>query len=63
MRTTSLSTAAWGSVPLHLCHTLVAGSGAAGLNAALQARRHGLDDVLIVTEGLAAFLEKRAPNF
>ena len=54
MRTTSLSTAAWGPVPLHLCHTLVAGSGAAGLNAALQARRRGLDDVLVVTEGLAA---------
>ncbi len=54
MRTTTLSSTAWGSVPLHFCHTLVVGSGAAGLNAALQARRHGLDDVLIVTEGLAA---------
>lgn len=33
-------------------HTLVVGSGAAGLNAAVQAKRRGLD-VLIVTEGLA----------
>ena len=53
MRTTSLTTPAWGRVPLHACHTLVLGSGAAGLNAAVQARRHGLRDVLIVSEGLA----------
>ncbi|MCX5735949.1 MAG: FAD-binding protein [candidate division NC10 bacterium] len=33
-------------------HTLVIGSGAAGLNAAVQLRRHGVDDVLILTEGL-----------
>lgn len=33
-------------------HTLVVGSGAAGLNAAVQAKRRGLD-VSIVTEGLA----------
>jgi succinate dehydrogenase/fumarate reductase flavoprotein subunit len=33
------------------CHTLVVGSGAAGLNAAVQLRRRGVD-VLIVTEGL-----------
>ena len=38
-------------VSLTACHTLVVGSGAAGLNAAVQARRRGLD-VLIVTEGL-----------
>ena len=39
-------------VPVTTCHTLVIGSGAAGLNAAVQARRRGLD-VLIITEGLA----------
>jgi len=33
-------------------HSLVIGSGAAGLNAALQLRANGIDDVLIVTEGL-----------
>jgi len=33
-------------------HTLVLGSGAAGLNAAVQLRNHGVEDVLIVTEGL-----------
>ena len=34
------------------CHTLVLGSGAAGLNAAVQLRRLGVEDVLVVTEGL-----------
>ena len=33
-------------------HTLVVGSGAAGLNAAVQLRNQGIEDVLIVTEGL-----------
>ncbi len=33
-------------------HTLVIGSGAAGLNAAVQLRMGGIEDVLIVTEGL-----------
>ncbi len=33
-------------------HTLVIGSGAAGLNAALQLRRRGVEDILILTEGL-----------
>jgi len=33
-------------------HTLVIGSGAAGLNAAVQLRANGIDDLLIVTEGL-----------
>ncbi len=33
-------------------HTLVLGSGAAGLNAALQLNSLGIDDVLILTEGL-----------
>ncbi len=38
---------------LALVHTLVIGSGAAGLNAAVQLRASGIDDLLIVTEGLA----------
>jgi succinate dehydrogenase/fumarate reductase flavoprotein subunit len=38
-------------VPLARVHSLVVGSGAAGLNAAVQLRRHGIDDVLILTEG------------
>ena len=33
-------------------HTLVIGSGAAGLNAAVQLRRQGVEDVVILTEGL-----------
>ncbi|MBW2120912.1 MAG: FAD-binding protein [Deltaproteobacteria bacterium] len=33
-------------------HTLVVGSGAAGLNAAVQVDRAGLEDLLILTEGL-----------
>ncbi len=33
-------------------HTLVIGSGAAGLNAAVQLRNQGVEDVLILTEGL-----------
>jgi succinate dehydrogenase/fumarate reductase flavoprotein subunit len=33
-------------------HTLVIGSGAAGLNAALQLRANGVEDVTIITEGL-----------
>lgn len=33
-------------------HTLVVGSGAAGLNAALQLWRKGIRDILIITEGL-----------
>jgi len=40
------------TVPMTLVHTLVIGSGAAGLNAAVQLRRQGVADVLIVTEGL-----------
>ncbi|MBN1911413.1 MAG: FAD-binding protein [Pirellulales bacterium] len=39
-------------LPLRMVHTLVIGSGAAGLNAAVQLRAAGVDDVLIVTEGL-----------
>jgi len=40
------------SAPVTWVHTLVVGSGAAGLNAALQLKRHGMDDILILTEGL-----------
>lgn len=39
-------------LPMYKIHTLVIGSGAAGLNAALQLSNNGMDDVLIVTEGL-----------
>jgi succinate dehydrogenase/fumarate reductase flavoprotein subunit len=39
-------------VPVCRVHTLVIGSGAAGLNAALQLNRKGIEDVLIITEGL-----------
>lgn len=39
-------------VPLSRVHSLVVGSGAAGLNAAVQLVRHGVSDVLILTEGL-----------
>jgi succinate dehydrogenase/fumarate reductase flavoprotein subunit len=41
------------TVPFFKVHTLVIGSGAAGLNAAVQLRKHGVKDVLILTEGLA----------
>ena len=44
--------AAAGSLPLTTVHTLVIGSGAAGLNAAVQLHANGLDDVLVITEGL-----------
>ncbi len=40
------------TLPLTWVHTLVIGSGAAGLNAALQLRANGIEDVLIVSEGL-----------
>lgn len=40
-------------VPIHRVHTLVVGSGAAGLNGAVQLKAAGVDDVLILTEGLA----------
>ncbi len=40
------------SLPMTWVHTLVIGSGAAGLNAAVQLRANGVEDVLIVTEGL-----------
>ncbi len=40
------------SAPVAAVHTLVVGSGAAGLNAAVQLKRRGIDDLLILTEGL-----------
>ncbi len=40
------------NLPVTQVHTLVIGSGAAGLNAAVQLKNQGIDDVLIVTEGL-----------
>ncbi len=39
-------------LPLYRVHSLVIGSGAAGLNAAVQLHAQGIEDVLIVTEGL-----------
>jgi len=36
----------------HRVHTLIIGSGAAGLNAAVQLFRNGVKDILILTEGL-----------
>jgi succinate dehydrogenase/fumarate reductase flavoprotein subunit len=39
-------------MPATWVHTLVVGSGAAGLNAAVQLNANGVEDVLIVTEGL-----------
>ena len=40
------------AVPVEMVHTLVLGSGAAGLNAAVQLKTAGIEDLLIVTEGL-----------
>ncbi|MDP6043545.1 MAG: FAD-binding protein [Dehalococcoidales bacterium] len=40
------------NIPLTWVHTLVVGSGAAGLNAAVQLRINGMEDILIITEGL-----------
>ena len=39
-------------LPCTKVHALVVGSGAAGLNAAVQLRRQGVEDLLILTEGL-----------
>jgi len=39
-------------VPVTKVHTLVIGSGAAGLNAAVQLHARGIKDLLIITEGL-----------
>jgi len=40
------------ALPITWVHTLVIGSGASGLNAAVQLRAGGVEDVLIVSEGL-----------
>jgi len=45
-------TAGGQQVPLTRVHALVIGSGAAGLNAAVRLRAEGVEDVLILTEGL-----------
>jgi len=39
-------------IPVTYVHTLVIGSGASGLAAAVRLRAQGVDDVLIITEGL-----------
>ncbi len=39
-------------LPVIAVHTLVIGSGAAGLNAAVQLRQRGIEDLLVVSEGL-----------
>ena len=39
-------------IPCHIVHTLVIGSGTAGLNAAVQVRRNDIEDVMIISEGL-----------
>jgi len=52
MKQTTISMGKKGALKVTRVHTLVIGSGAAGLNAAVQLRSQGIDDVLIVTEGL-----------
>ncbi len=39
-------------IPVTEVHTLIIGSGAAGLNAAVQLHSRGIEDILVVTEGL-----------
>jgi pyruvate/2-oxoglutarate dehydrogenase complex dihydrolipoamide dehydrogenase (E3) component len=39
-------------IPLIKVHTIILGSGAAGLNAAAQLFLNGVKDLLIITEGL-----------
>jgi succinate dehydrogenase/fumarate reductase flavoprotein subunit len=40
------------AIPVTTVHTLIIGSGAAGLNAAVQLKANGVSDVLVITEGL-----------
>jgi len=49
IKTASQNTA---EIPCHIVHTLIIGSGTAGLNAAVQVRRNDIEDVLIISEGL-----------
>ena len=41
------------AVPIIKVHTMVLGSGAAGLNAAAQLFLNGIKDLMIITEGLS----------
>lgn len=52
MRATKLNLSDGQTLPVTTVHTLVIGSGAAGLNAAVQLRNQGVEDVLIVSESL-----------
>jgi succinate dehydrogenase/fumarate reductase flavoprotein subunit len=55
MQNGKISVAAGGrkiNLPFNKVHTLVIGSGAAGLNAAVQLHASGVTDILIVSEGL-----------
>ena len=52
METSSLKIVGNAEMAVTRVHSLVVGSGAAGLNAAVQLRNQGIEDVLIVTEGL-----------
>ncbi len=56
MKTTTIHMSRTGKIQNSIActwvHTLVIGSGAAGLNAAVQLVRNGVEDVLILTEGL-----------
>jgi succinate dehydrogenase/fumarate reductase flavoprotein subunit len=40
------------NIEIKKVHTLVLGSGAAGLNAAVQIKNNGIDDIIIISEGL-----------
>jgi succinate dehydrogenase/fumarate reductase flavoprotein subunit len=42
------------TIPIEHVHTLVVGSGAASLNAAVRLKRAGIDDLLVVTPRLEA---------
>ncbi|MBT3192975.1 MAG: FAD-binding protein [Verrucomicrobia bacterium] len=52
MKKTKLRIGKHHNVDVTRVHSLVIGSGAAGLNAAVQLRNQGIEDVLIVSEGL-----------
>lgn len=45
----------FGDIPVRtaVLHTVVVGSGAAGFNAALRLRQYGVEDIAVVTEGIA----------